>query len=87
MSFLTFVIRLKSCGFPVYLLPRTVPAPCFAGKLAKEWHHVPAGIPVGVAMGDLQCSVCAAMPEPGDAGACVVVRVAALGLCVCVSCL
>ena len=49
-------------------MPQTVPAPCLAGKLVGEWHHIPAEVPVGVAMGDLQCSVCAAMPEPGDAG-------------------
>ena len=45
-----------------------VDTPAIGGLLQTEWHGIPLGTPVSVAMGDLQCSVLAAEPTPGDAG-------------------
>ena len=59
---------LKSSWFPVHLLPRVVIAPAVAGSLQADWHGIPKGTPVGVAMGDLQCSTLAAQPSHSDAG-------------------
>lgn len=50
------------------MLPRVVHAPCLAGHLAQSWEEIPSGTPVGVAMGDLQCSVYSVEPKPGEAG-------------------
>ncbi|XP_024941024.1 sedoheptulokinase isoform X2 [Cephus cinctus] len=53
-------------GFPVDLLPAEILAPGeSAGNLAYTWFGIPAGIPV--ALGDLQCSVCALLKNPTDA--------------------
>ena len=43
-------------------------APSVAGGLGAAWHGIPRGTPVGVAMGDLQCSILAAQPSHTDAG-------------------
>ena len=39
-----------------------------AGGLVSEWHGVPRGTRVSVAMGDMQCSVLAAKPTLTDIG-------------------
>ena len=54
--------------FPVHLLPAVVDPPAIGGFLQTGWHGIPLGTLVGVAMGDLQCSVFAADPTAGDAG-------------------
>ncbi|KAM8898313.1 sedoheptulokinase isoform 2-T4 [Spinachia spinachia] len=48
---------LKGAGFPLHLLPHCVPSGGMAGQTCSEWHGVPAGTPVGAALGDFQCSV------------------------------
>nr|XP_040036055.1 sedoheptulokinase isoform X1 [Gasterosteus aculeatus aculeatus] len=48
---------LKGAGFPLHLLPQCVPSGCVAGRTCSEWHGIPAGTPVGAALGDFQCSV------------------------------
>ena len=45
--------------------------PATAGYLHSTWHGVRQGTPIGVAMGDMQCSVLAAQPSPTDAGTCI----------------
>ena len=45
-----------------------VTAPSVAGSLGAAWRGIPRGTPVGVAMGDLQCSIFAAQPSHTDAG-------------------
>ena len=62
-----FSPRLRDADFPVQFLPRVVSAPFLAGTLHTSWHHVPQGTPVGVAMGDLQCSILSTNPSPSDA--------------------
>lgn len=67
------IISLSLCslggiGVPLYLLPKVVHVPARAGTLQYDWHGVPKGTPVGVAMGDLQCSIIAAQPSTCDAG-------------------
>ncbi len=55
----------------MHLLPIVVSVPAVAGHLKRSWpswHGVPAGVPVGVALGDMQCSVLAAEPTTTDAG-------------------
>ena len=54
--------------FPLRFLPRVVNAPTIAGHLMREWHQIPRGTMVCVAMGDLQCAVYAANPNTSDAG-------------------
>ncbi|XP_072230600.1 sedoheptulokinase isoform X2 [Leuresthes tenuis] len=58
---------LKAAGFPLHLLPHCVPSGGLAGKTRSAWHGIPAGTPVGAAMGDLQCSVYSCMSAPTDA--------------------
>ncbi|KAM4545464.1 sedoheptulokinase [Odontesthes bonariensis] len=58
---------LKAAGFPLHLLPHCVPPGGLAGKTCSAWHGIPAGTPVGAAMGDLQCSVYSCMSAPTDA--------------------
>uniref|UniRef100_A0A672GDR7 Sedoheptulokinase n=1 Tax=Salarias fasciatus TaxID=181472 RepID=A0A672GDR7_SALFA len=58
---------LRSAGFPVHLLPRCVPSGGLAGKTRSVWHGVPAGTPVGAALGDFQCSVYSCMSARTDA--------------------
>ena len=54
---------------PVQLLPEiVVSTPSTAGHLMAEWHQIPKGTVISVAMGDLQCSVYAAQPGASDAG-------------------
>ena len=53
---------------PVQLLPEVVSTQSTAGHLMAEWHQIPKGTVISVAMGDLQCSVYAAQPSASDAG-------------------
>lgn len=58
---------LKSTGFPVNLLPKILRSGEFAGKLNSSWNGIPIGTPVGVALGDLQCSIIATLENTHDA--------------------
>ncbi|KAL1132231.1 hypothetical protein AAG570_010188 [Ranatra chinensis] len=58
---------LEEAGFPVYLLPKVLASGKVAGHLVDCWHSIPAGTPVGAALGDLQCSVLSALSHPDDA--------------------
>ncbi|XP_034033398.1 sedoheptulokinase isoform X2 [Thalassophryne amazonica] len=58
---------LKSAGFPLHLLPHPVCSGGLAGQTCSEWHGVPAGTPVGAALGDFQCSVYSCMSVRTDA--------------------
>uniref|UniRef100_A0A665T5Y9 Sedoheptulokinase n=1 Tax=Echeneis naucrates TaxID=173247 RepID=A0A665T5Y9_ECHNA len=58
---------LKSAGFPLTLLPQCVPSGGLAGKTCSDWHGIPAGTPVGAALGDFQCSVYSCMRAQSDA--------------------
>ncbi len=62
-----FCFSLSDSGFPVHLLPEVVEVPALAGLLQEEWHGIPPGTAVGVAMGDMQCSIYAAGPLYSDA--------------------
>lgn len=59
---------LKGAGFPFHLLPQCVPSGGLAGQTCSDWHGIPAGTPVGAAMGDFQCSVYSCMSARTDAG-------------------
>lgn len=48
---------LERADFPIELLPRLRPSRDIIGTLKNNWHNIPEGIPVGVDLGDLQCSV------------------------------
>ncbi|XP_045473758.1 sedoheptulokinase-like isoform X2 [Harmonia axyridis] len=58
---------LEKAGFPVRLLPEVRMSGQIAGHLADTWHSIPKGTPIGVAMGDLQCSVLPTIEESTDA--------------------
>ncbi|XP_068186586.1 sedoheptulokinase isoform X2 [Antennarius striatus] len=58
---------LKKAGFPLHLLPRCIPSGGFAGQTWSDWHGVPAGTPVGAALGDFQGSVYSCMSARTDA--------------------
>ncbi|KAK2828779.1 hypothetical protein Q5P01_019813 [Channa striata] len=58
---------LKSAGFPLHLLPQCLPSGNLAGQTCSDWHSVPAGTPVGAALGDFQCSVYSCMSARTDA--------------------
>ncbi|XP_040906932.1 sedoheptulokinase [Toxotes jaculatrix] len=58
---------LKGAGFPVTLLPQCVPSGALAGQTCSVWHGIPAGTPVGAALGDFQCSVYSCMSSQTDA--------------------
>lgn len=58
---------LKSIDFPVELLPKVVKSGQLCGKLSSSWNGIPEGTPVGVAMGDLQCSILATLENNQDA--------------------
>lgn len=59
---------LKDAGFPLRLLPQCVPSGYSAGQTCSDWHGIPAGTPVGAALGDFQCSVYSCMRARTDAG-------------------
>ncbi|XP_057668448.1 sedoheptulokinase-like isoform X2 [Diorhabda carinulata] len=58
---------LKNANFPVELLPEVKASGKIAGYLAGNWHSVPKGTPVGVGLGDLQCSVLSTLETLEDA--------------------
>ena len=60
--------RLKEAGFPVKFLPQVEKPGYIAGYLEKGYYGIPAGIPIGVALGDFQCSVLASFSRSTDAG-------------------
>ena len=48
---------IEPCGFPVKMLPEVLASEKDAGVLSHNWFDIPSGTPIGVALGDLQCSV------------------------------
>ena len=60
--------RLKSANFPTHLLPVVVESGAVAGKLQRPLYNIPAGTPVGVGLGDFQCSVLSSVSHQNDAG-------------------
>ncbi|XP_070839219.1 sedoheptulokinase [Chaetodon trifascialis] len=58
---------LKGAGFPLHLLPQCLPSGGLAGQTCSDWHGIPAGTPVGAALGDFQCSVYSCMSARTDA--------------------
>ncbi len=62
------IYSLSDSWFPTHLLPRVVTAPSLAGNLTGSWHSIPVGVIVGVALGDMQCSIMAAGPSSTDTG-------------------
>ncbi|XP_074153843.1 sedoheptulokinase isoform X2 [Sminthopsis crassicaudata] len=58
---------LEESGFPTHLLPDVAEAGAIAGTTTHEWFGVPQGTKVGVALGDLQCSVFSCMSRSTDA--------------------
>ncbi|KAF7206642.1 sedoheptulokinase [Nothobranchius furzeri] len=58
---------LRAAGFPLHLLPRCVPSGDLVGQTRSAWLGVPAGTPVGAALGDFQCSVYSCIRAPTDA--------------------
>ncbi|XP_031166604.1 sedoheptulokinase isoform X1 [Sander lucioperca] len=58
---------LKGAGFPLHLLPQCVPSGGLAGQTCSDWHGIPAGTPVGAALGDFQSSVYSCMSAHTDA--------------------
>jgi len=63
-----FVCSLQSQGFPVHLLPDIQIPGQFAGNLKNDCCGLPQGTTVGIALGDLQCSVLASMDVKNEAG-------------------
>ena len=59
--------RLSDTEFPLRLLPSVQDTGSQAGTLQEVWYNMNEGTPVGVAMGDLQCSIISRL-NPGDAG-------------------
>ena len=62
---------MKSAGFPVHLLPDVCAAGTIAGVLNRDYYGIPAGAKVGLALGDLQCSVLASTDIDSHAGTAV----------------
>ncbi|GJQ85007.1 hypothetical protein Trydic_g3669 [Trypoxylus dichotomus] len=58
---------LEEAGFPVSLLPDVKNSGEIAECLADNWHMIPKGTPISVALGDLQCSVLATLESINDA--------------------
>ncbi|XP_041982234.1 sedoheptulokinase-like [Aricia agestis] len=58
---------LSSIEFPVNLLPKIIKSGEAAGILKSSWNGIPEGTPVGVAMGDLQCSIISTLETEQDA--------------------
>ncbi|XP_022130093.2 sedoheptulokinase-like [Pieris rapae] len=58
---------LKGLDFPVNLLPNIKKSGEIVGCLNSSWNGIPEGTPVGVAMGDLQCSILATLEMRTDA--------------------
>ncbi|XP_077361258.1 sedoheptulokinase isoform X1 [Festucalex cinctus] len=58
---------LNGAGFPLHLLPKCVPSGELAGHTRSDWHGIPAGTPVGAALGDFQCAVYSCLSAQTDA--------------------
>uniref|UniRef100_A0A8C8VMK4 Sedoheptulokinase n=1 Tax=Pelusios castaneus TaxID=367368 RepID=A0A8C8VMK4_9SAUR len=58
---------LRASGFPIHLLPEVGDPGSLAGRLSRDWHGIPKGTEVGIALGDFQCSVYSCMTERTDA--------------------
>ncbi|XP_050531980.1 sedoheptulokinase-like isoform X2 [Daktulosphaira vitifoliae] len=58
---------LERVNFPVHFLPQVVPPGNIAGTLFKSLYGLQKGTMIGVALGDLQCSVLATSPIETDA--------------------
>ena len=48
---------MKKSDFPLDMLPEVLASSEDAGLLSHSWFDIPSGTPIGVALGDLQCSV------------------------------
>lgn len=69
LTFLFYIYySLKQAKFPTHLLPVVVKPDAVAGKLQRPFYNIPVGTPVGVGLGDFQCSVLATMSQQSDAG-------------------
>ncbi|XP_030392631.1 sedoheptulokinase isoform X2 [Gopherus evgoodei] len=58
---------LGESGFPLDLLPEVGDPGDIAGRMPHDWHGIPKGTEVGIALGDFQCSVYSCMTERTDA--------------------
>lgn len=58
---------LDDADFPVGVLPKVCENEEVAGDLSDSWFGVPIGTSMGVALGDLQCSVLSTLEQPDDA--------------------
>ncbi|KAK6637517.1 hypothetical protein RUM44_007939 [Polyplax serrata] len=58
---------LEKANFPVHLLPKVVKPNELVGTLPESWFGIPSGTPVGVALGDFQCSVMATLKHENEA--------------------
>ncbi|GAB1597755.1 sedoheptulokinase-like isoform X1 [Argonauta hians] len=58
---------LKKSDFPIHLLPQVTEDGSWAGTLKSDWCSIPKGIPVLVALGDLQCAIRSTMRDSTDA--------------------
>ncbi|XP_077692952.1 sedoheptulokinase isoform X3 [Eretmochelys imbricata] len=58
---------LRESGFPLDLLPEVGDPGGIAGRMPHDWHGIPKGAEVGIALGDFQCSVYSCMTERTDA--------------------
>ncbi|RZC33017.1 FGGY N domain containing protein, partial [Asbolus verrucosus] len=58
---------LKETGFPTSLLPEIRLSGEIAGYLDDNWHSIPKGTPIGIALADLQCSVLSTIETSKDA--------------------
>ncbi|XP_077996297.1 sedoheptulokinase-like [Glandiceps talaboti] len=58
---------LTEAGFPVHLLPDVKAPGAVAGQLDSAWYGIQQGIPVGVALGDMQCSILPSLQSESDA--------------------
>ena len=54
---------MKAVGFPTDMLPSVIASNQKAGRLSHHWFDIPAGTPVSVGLGDLQCSVRSTMVQ------------------------
>ena len=68
LDFPFLYFRLETGSFPVHFLPEVKEPGATAGKAQQKTWGIPAGVAVGVALGDLQCSVLEAQSCHTDAG-------------------
>ncbi len=66
-TYFFLIHRLSEVKFPVHLLPEVKDAGSLAGSLQEIWYGIQPGTPVGVALGDLQCSIISRL-QPNDSG-------------------